>query len=93
MDPMRQTDQGLSTSLELWSIVSHQRLLALTGPTTPPGKRVQTLNPPGSETGPGGVATWGRATASKADAFGMKFEWVGRSSKHIPFDWSGPDEA
>jgi hypothetical protein len=65
---------------------------ALSGPTTPPGKRVQTLNPPGSETGPGGVATWGRATDSTADAFGLKFEWVGRSSKHIPFDWSGPDE-
>ena len=30
---------------------------ALTGPTTPPGKRVQTLNPPGSEVGPGGPAT------------------------------------
>jgi hypothetical protein len=64
---------------------------ALTGPTTLPGQRVQTLNPPGSETGPDGVATWGTATASKADGFGIKFEWVGRSSKHIPFDWSGPD--
>jgi hypothetical protein len=26
---------------------------ALSGPTTPPGKRVQTINPPGSEVGPG----------------------------------------
>src|SRR5215813_10668852 len=34
---------------------------ALTGPMTPPGKRVQTTNPPGSEVGPGGVATWGKA--------------------------------
>ena len=25
-------------------------------------------------------------------AFGFKFEWDGRSSKHFPFDWSGPDE-
>jgi hypothetical protein len=25
---------------------------------TPPGKRVQTLNAPGSEVGPGTVATW-----------------------------------
>src|SRR5688572_10161369 len=31
---------------------------ALTGPMTPPGKRVQTTNSPGSEVGPGGVATW-----------------------------------
>jgi hypothetical protein len=64
---------------------------ALTGPTTPPGKRVQTLNPPGSEVGPGQVATWGKATASHGDAFGLTFDFVGKSSKHIPFDWSGPD--
>jgi hypothetical protein len=25
------------------------------------------------------------------EAFGFKWEWAGRSSKHIPFDWSGPD--
>jgi hypothetical protein len=32
---------------------------ALSGPMTPPGKRVQTINAPGSEVGPGTVATWG----------------------------------
>jgi hypothetical protein len=64
---------------------------ALTGPTTPPGKLVQTLNPPGSEVGPGGAATWGVATASRADAMGFSFDYPGRSSKHIPFSWSGPD--
>jgi hypothetical protein len=63
---------------------------ALTGPTTLPGQLVQTFNPRGCETGPGGVATWGVATADRADAFGYKFEWARRSSKHIPFDWSGP---
>ena len=64
---------------------------ALTGPTTPPGERVQTLNPPGSEVGPSGtVATWGRATADRAEAFGWNFEWDGKSSKHLPFDWTGP---
>ena len=31
---------------------------ALTGPMTPPGKRVQTLNLPGTEVGPGTIATW-----------------------------------
>jgi hypothetical protein len=66
---------------------------ALGGPTTPPGKRVQVHNAGGCETGPGGVATYGRATADKADAFGFKWNRVGRSSKHIPFDWSGPDHA
>jgi hypothetical protein len=63
---------------------------ALGGPTTPQGQRVQTLNPPGSEVGPGGPATWGTATADRVDAFGLTFEWPGRSSKHIPFEWSGP---
>jgi len=66
------------------------RAEALTGPMTPPGKRVQTLNAPGSEMGPGTVATWGRATADTVQAFGFKWDWAGRSSKHIPFDWSGP---
>ncbi len=63
---------------------------ALTGPMTPQGKRVQLINAPGSETGPGQVATWGRAVANEVDAMGFKFDWKGRSSKHIPFDWSGP---
>jgi hypothetical protein len=66
------------------------RAEALTGPTTPEGARVQTHNPPGAEVGPGQVATWGVATASKADAMGWSFDWAGRSSKHFPFDWSGP---
>jgi hypothetical protein len=62
---------------------------ALTGPTTPTGKRVQTINPPGSETG-GEVATWGQATSNRVDAMGLKWDAAGKSSKHIPFDWSGP---
>jgi hypothetical protein len=63
---------------------------ALSGPTTPPGKRVQTINPPGSEVGPGQVATWGRSVELRTDGFG--FAWTGESwsSKHIPFDWTGP---
>lgn len=66
---------------------------ALSGPTTPPGARVQLLNPPGSEVGPGQIATWGVATVDRVDApdFSFTWEWDGRSSKHIPFDWSGPD--
>lgn len=66
---------------------------ALTGPTTPAGQRVQLINPPGSEVGPGGVATWGKATADRAEGFGFKWEWDGKSSKHIPFNWSGPGPA
>ncbi|MFJ3547694.1 DUF1326 domain-containing protein [Streptomyces sp. NPDC090114] len=64
---------------------------ALTGPTTPDGARVQVHNAPGAEVGPGQVATWGRATTDRADAFGFSWERSGKSSKHFPFDWSGPD--
>jgi hypothetical protein len=67
------------------------RAEALGGPTTPRGKRVQVHNPGGSETGPGGVATYGTAIMDKADVFGFKWDRTGRSSKHIGFDWTGPD--
>jgi hypothetical protein len=66
------------------------RAEALTGPTTPPGQRVQVHNPPGAEVGPGQVATWGTATLDHADGFGFRWDWAGRSSKHFRFDWSGP---
>ena len=65
------------------------RAEALTGPMTPPGQRVQLLNAPGSEVGPGQVATWGKATTHRVDALGLKWE----AGKHIPFDWSGPQSS
>ena len=52
---------------------------------------MQVHNPPGAEVGPGAVATWGRATADRADAFGLSFDWPGQSSKFMPFEWSGPE--
>ena len=63
------------------------RAEALSGPTTPPGKRVQ------SEVGPGQIATWGRSTELRNEGFG--FKWTGNnwSSKHIPFDWTGAGPA
>jgi hypothetical protein len=67
------------------------RAEALGGPTTPPGKRVQVYNAGGCETGPGGVATYGTATLDQANAFGFSWTRSGKSSKHIGFDWSGPD--
>lgn len=69
------------------------RAEALSGPTTPPGKRVQTINPPGSEVGPGQIATWGRSLEARSEGFGFKWTGENRSSKHIPFDWTGPDQA
>lgn len=84
----------VADDLAHWSAEIPGRIVAkaeaLAGPMTPPGKRVQTLNAPGSETGPGTVATWGRALADDVDAAGFKWDWKGRSSKHIPFDWAGP---
>lgn len=67
------------------------RAEALSGPTTPPGKRVQTINPPGSEVGPGQVATWGRSVEVHTKGFGLDWTGTARSSKHIPFDWTGPN--
>ena len=65
---------------------------ALTGPMTPTGKRVQTINAPGSEVGPGTVATWGTAVTDEVNAPEVRYQWKrsGRSSKHIPFNWRGP---
>jgi hypothetical protein len=45
---------------------------ALSGPTTPPGARVQLRNPPGSAVGPGQVCTWGKATAHLVEAHGFR---------------------
>jgi hypothetical protein len=63
---------------------------ALTGPMTLPGKRVQTINASGSETGPGTTATWGKALTDEVNAMDFKWEWNGKLSKHIPFDWNCP---
>jgi hypothetical protein len=69
------------------------RAEALSGPTTTPGSRVQLVNPPGSEVGPGQIATWGRSVEIRANGFGFNHSGQNWSSKHIPFDWSGPDSA
>jgi hypothetical protein len=64
---------------------------ALTGPTSPDAP-VKVHNAPGAEVGPGQVATYGTAVEDEVDGFGLKWSWPGRSSKHFPFEWSGPDE-
>ncbi|HEX5573181.1 MAG TPA: DUF1326 domain-containing protein [Nitrososphaeraceae archaeon] len=65
---------------------------ALTGPMTPRGKRVQTINAPGSEVGPGTVTTWGTAVIDEVNVPNVRYQWKrsGRSSKHITFNWRGP---
>lgn len=85
---------AVTDDLAYWRAESPGKVVAaaeaLSGPTTPPGARVQLLNPPGSEVGPGQVATWGKATANQVDAYGFQWNWASKSSKHIPFDWTGP---
>ena len=85
----------IDEDLETWRAEIPGRVTAsaeaLTGPTTPEGVRVQVHGAPGAEVGPGQVATWGRATTDRADAFGFSWEHSGKSSKYFPFDWSGPD--
>ena len=84
----------IADDLSYWSAEIPVKALAkaeaLAGPITPPGKRVQTINPPGSEVEQGAVATWGISTADQADTMGFRWERKGQSSKHIPFEWSGP---
>ena len=87
-------DVDIADDLATWRAEIPGKVLAeaelLTGPTSRPGDKAQLHNPPGSEVGPGSVATWGRTTANKADGFGFKWDYAGRSSKHMGFDWSGP---
>ena len=87
----------IDDDLGSWRVEIPGKLLgeaeALTGPTAPEGARVQVHNAPGAEVGPGQVATWGTATVDRADGFGFSWERSGKSSKHFPFDWSGPDDA
>jgi hypothetical protein len=64
---------------------------ALRGPTSN-GRNVEIRNLPGAETGPGGLATYGKATTDRVDAFGFKWDRSGNSSKYIAFEWSGPDQ-
>ena len=66
------------------------RAEALTGPTTPPGKRVQVHNPPGAEVGPGQIATWGRATAGRGGGFRWGGGGGGRANHFLPFDGGPP---
>jgi hypothetical protein len=93
MEPA-QIEFEIADDLTSWRAESPGRFKAsaeaLEGPTSVPGKRTQVHDPPGSEVGPGSVATYGTSTG-EVDAFGFKWTRTGRSSKHMAFDWSGPD--
>ncbi|QCX74672.1 hypothetical protein C9F11_04845 [Streptomyces sp. YIM 121038] len=61
--------------------------VALTGPTADPDRRVQLVNAPGAEVGPGQIATWGVVESDHAEGFDFSHAYRGGSSKHFPFDW------
>lgn len=91
-------DVSIDDDLATWSVrvadKAEATVEALTGPTATEGQRVQVHNLPGSEVGPGQPpSTWGKATTDRADAYGFRWDRSGYSSKLIPFEWSGPDEA
>lgn len=91
-----QIEFELADDLSRWSVEVPGKAKgsaeALTGPTSPEVP-VQVHNAPGAEVGPGQVATYATAREDEVDAFGFKWSWPGRSSKHFPFEWSGPDGA
>ena len=85
----------IAPDLSRWraEVPAHQIVAAaeaLMGPTSA-GEVTKVHHLPGSETGPGGVATWGRATVDRASAFGFEWNRSGKSSKLIEFAWNGPD--
>jgi hypothetical protein len=55
----------------------------------PPGDTCRIYNAPRPEVGPGHI-TVGQSRFFEADAFGRRFQWQERSSKHIAFDLRGP---
>ena len=67
---------NIADDLSRWSAEIPGKIVAkteaLTGSMTPPGKQVQTVNAPGSETGPGTIATWGKDIADEVDTMGFK---------------------
>jgi hypothetical protein len=91
-----QIEFELADDLSRWSVEIPGKAKgsaeALTGPTSPEIP-VQVHNAPGAEVGPGQVATYATAREDEVDAFGFKWSWPGRSSKHFPFEWAGPDGA
>jgi len=89
----------IEDKLERWSVKVDDRVEAggapMSGPTSDPTRLLQSFNPPGSEVGPTTApVTWGKGQGGRWSAFG--FEAIipaGQASKHIPFDWHGPDPA
>ena len=89
---------NVESTLERWDVKVEDKVevsgKAMYGPTSDRSKLLQSFNPPGSEVGPTDAAvTWGKSVAGRWNAFGFDQNIpAGQASKHIPFDWHGPDK-
>ncbi|MBV8625489.1 MAG: DUF1326 domain-containing protein [Herbaspirillum sp.] len=89
----------IESTLERWRVTVDDRVEAsgmpLYGPTSDTTRLMQSFNPPGSEVGPTDApVTWGKSVAGRWKAFGFDQNIpAGQASKHIPFDWHGPDKS
>ena len=77
MEPA-QIEFEIADDLPSWRAESPGRFKAsaeaLEGPTSVAGKRTQVHDPPGSEVGPGSVATYGTVTADEVDRVRLQVE-------------------
>lgn len=85
-------DDASSWSVKIGEMASGSAEV-ITGRTTRAGEHVRVTNIPAAEAGPNsGPTTYGIASTNDADGFGLKWDWAGRSAKHMPFEWSSEDE-
>ena len=86
-------DQLLNWSVKIPGVLEAESE-PLSGPTADPNKRVQAINIPTSEVGPNcGPATLGKIISGAWNVFGFTQELPkGKNSKHIAFEWFGPDK-
>jgi hypothetical protein len=89
----------IDDDLERWHVRVDERVEAggspMRGPTSDPTKLLQSFNPPGSEVGPTDApVTWGKGKGGRWSALGFQATIpAGQASKHIPFDWHGPEQS
>jgi hypothetical protein len=83
----------ISHDPERWTVEVPGRVSGAGGPfrkyMVPEGQTCTISNAPRPEVTPGHI-TVGQALANAVTAFGKRWDWGGRSSKHIAFDLRGP---
>ena len=83
----------VANDLAFWRAEVPGKVVAHAGrhrPHDPAGAARADAEPAGLGSGPWAGGTWGKATTHRVEALGLQWDWTGKSSKHIPFDWMGP---